>query len=91
MKAVLVGVQKVSFENENNGEIIDGVKIHMLYPDEWVHGLKADTKFIKTELFNHFDCNFDDLKNSAENNLEVNLDYGPRNKIVNISILKPVE
>ena len=91
MKAVLVGVQKISFENENTGELIDGVKIHMLYPDVDVHGLKADTKFIKTELFNHFDCNFNELKNSAENNLEVDLDYGPRNKIVNITILQPVE
>ena len=90
MKAVLVGVQKISFENET-GELIDGVKIHMLYPDVGVHGLKADTKFIRTELFNHFDCNFDELKNSAENNSEVDLDYGPRDKIVNISILKPEE
>lgn len=47
-KVKLIGVQDMDFTTRK-GERIDGIKLHITYPDENVMGLMADGKFINRE------------------------------------------
>lgn len=49
MRLVLIGIQSISFTN-NNGEEIKGHNLYVTYPDENVQGLKADKIFLKENI-----------------------------------------
>lgn len=46
MEAKLVGIQRVRFTN-NNGELINGNNIYILFKDENVDGFKTEKLFLK--------------------------------------------
>lgn len=48
MNVNLMGVQKLDFENDK-GEKIQGLKLHIAYKDQYVSGLKCDSKFLSAE------------------------------------------
>lgn len=45
MNVNLMGVQKLDFDNDK-GEKIQGLKLHIAFKDPYVSGLKCDSKFI---------------------------------------------
>lgn len=49
MKVKLVGIQHVSFTN-NNGEVIKGMNIHCAFKDEHVEGLRTEKFFLKDDI-----------------------------------------
>lgn len=48
MNVNLMGVQNLDFENDK-GEKIQGIKLHIAYKDQYVSGLKCDSKFLSSE------------------------------------------
>ena len=59
-KAKLIGVQDMDF-NTRKGDHIDGIKLHITYPDENVMGLMADGKFISREACKTYGITVDGL------------------------------
>ncbi len=47
-KVKFVGLQVLDFETRD-GKSIQGLKLHINYPDENVMGMKADSKFVSRE------------------------------------------
>lgn len=45
----LVGKQNVNFTNQQTGEVIEGVKLHFISPENNVTGLAAMTQFIRKD------------------------------------------
>lgn len=48
MNVQLMGVQNLDFENDK-GEKILGIKLHIAYKDQYVSGFKCDSKFVSGE------------------------------------------
>lgn len=48
MNVNLMGVQKLDFENDK-GEKVQGLKLHISFKDPYVSGYKCDSKFISAD------------------------------------------
>lgn len=84
MNVKLIGLQDVNFTNKESGEVIDGVKIHFTSVDENVRGHKAESKFIKRDVFDNFNIGFDKLVTCIEKTIDV--EFGRRDKVVGIKL-----
>jgi uncharacterized protein YuzE len=86
MKAVLVGMQNYNNLKMQDGAVIDGVKLFFNYKNPDVKGVAADNKFVNGEHLAAFGITVNELEMNVGS--EVDIDYGPKNKIVGISIIK---
>ena len=59
-KVRLIGLQNLDFETRD-GNTIQGLKLHINYPDENVMGLIADSKFISREACKNLGITVDTL------------------------------
>lgn len=59
-KVNFVGLQYLDFETRD-GKQIQGLKLHIIYPDENVMGLKADSKFVSRESCKNLGFTVDNL------------------------------
>lgn len=86
MKYKILGLQEINFTNDKTGEVIDGVKLHMVtdFDDEYVHGHTVLSQFFSKKRF--FEkVNF----GSAEQLLgkTINIEYNQKGKVADFEIL----
>ncbi|MCM1334600.1 MAG: hypothetical protein NC084_00080 [Bacteroides sp.] len=84
MKVTLLGYKTVDFENER-GETIEGINLFIAYPEENTVGSAAEKKFINSQIFDGFGVSSKQLEKAI--GCVIDVEYGPRNKIVGLSIL----
>lgn len=86
MKVTLVGVQDVNFTDSRTGEEIDGVKIHIVYPDvnDNTYGNLAENYWINRNVFDSFGFTFEDLINHIDE--IINVEWNPKRKVVGITL-----
>lgn len=83
MKAKLVGLADVSFQ-DRNGDSVTGVKAHILYREGSVAGLATAALWFPS------DNAFYRVIFSAPVGCTLDLEYGPKNKIVDVAVLPDV-
>lgn len=81
-KVTLLGIQELDFDT-NDGKNIKGIKLHVYYPDNFVYGFKADTKFISDDSVKNLRLNVAELKDLC--GTVVNIETSLGGKIVGIS------
>lgn len=81
-KVNLLGVQNIDFEN-NQGDTVKGIKLHVTYKDENVAGEKCDSKFISAAACKNLGIVFDDLL--AFVGSEVDIEQNLNGKVVGIN------
>ena len=84
MKCTLLGFKSIDF-TDNNGKRIDGVKLFVAYPDSGTEGQAAEGKFIDRSVFDSFGVSYKELSDAF--GCAVDLEYGPRNKVVGLSVV----
>lgn len=85
-KVNFVGLQDIDFEDRRTGNQIQGLKLHIIYPDENVMGLKADAKFVSREACKNLGFTVDSL--SPLIGKEVEIETNLKGSITGV---KPVE
>lgn len=83
MKVSLVGVQDMDFKSRD-GNVIDGVKVFIAYPDSNTYGSVAEAKFIQRNIYESFELPIEKLIDKIGE--VVNVEFDPKKKIVGISI-----
>jgi hypothetical protein len=83
----LVGIQNYDKVKLDDGGEIDGVKIHFNYRTPVVKGTAVEAKYIPRETLSFFDLTYDTLESRI--GTDINVDYGPMNKIVGLSVVAP--
>lgn len=88
MKVKVVGVQLLDFEQD--GQKIEGVKLHLIHEDMNVFGLCASTKFIqaKSPLYKKFEPYLNDLDSILDH--YVNFENDMKGRIQSFEII-PLE
>lgn len=84
-KVTFVGLQSLDFETRD-GNTIQGFKLHIIYPDDNVNGLLADSKFISREACRNLGITSDILTPLIGK--EVELVTNIKGKITGISPVK---
>lgn len=76
-KVHFLGLQNLDFETRD-GKQIQGLKLHISYPDENVMGVKADSKFVSREACKNLGLSVDYLSPliGKDIELETNLNGG---------------
>ena len=83
MKAKLVSIQDVSFQDRNN-EAVMGVKLHILYRQADVAGLATSALWFPSDNI------FYKLVSGSPVGCTLDLEYGPKNKLVDVNVLRDV-
>lgn len=86
MKFKILGLQEINFTNKDSGEVIDGVKLHLVtdYEEDYVHGHSVTTQFLSKKRFlskAHFG-HADQLIGK-----NINLEYNQKGKVGDFDIL----
>ncbi len=81
-KVNLLGVQNIDFEN-NQGDTVKGIKLHVTYKDENVAGEKCDSKFISAAACKNLGIEFDDMLSLVGS--EVDIEQNLNGKVVGIN------
>lgn len=82
MKVNLLGVREYDNVELRDGNVLDGVKLFISYPDSDVCGLVADGKYIDRKVFNNFGTSVDELADHCGST--INIEFDPKRKIVGI-------
>ena len=87
MKAKLTGIQNYNKLQMQDKSVLDGSKLFYTYVSPDVKGEAADGKFITRETLELFGLTYENLVLCV--GTEINIEYGPKNKIVGISVVTP--
>lgn len=69
-KVKFVGLQNLDFETKD-GKQIQGLKLHITFPDENVMGLMADSKFISSDACKNLGITVDGLTPMIGKDIEI--------------------
>lgn len=84
----LVGLQPLDFENQS-GETIKGINLHINYEDENVYGKKADKKFLSDILCKNKGYDIDGLLQFLDDDIEIEVNL--KGKVTGIKAVPPSE
>lgn len=82
MKVKLIGIQNFDKMKMRDGEVIDGVKLHMSYPKDKVTGSFVDSKFVGRSVFESFGYTVEEVSANVET--EVNIEFDGNKKVVGL-------
>lgn len=88
MKVTLMGFKSVDFLN-NNRERVQGITIHIAYPEDHTVGTATDKKFIAQNVFDDFKISVEELAESV--NTVIDVEFGRKDKVVGLKVGKEVK
>jgi len=85
MKVNLVGLQDFNFKTRE-GEVIDGVKLHYLIPEENTYGFQAEKIYIARNVFKSFKVDIEELIHCI--GCDIDIEFNNKRKVCGIDLLK---
>lgn len=84
MKVTLVGVKEIEAFETREGNTIEGVKLHIAYPDSDTYGNVCDNKFIDRKVYDSFGVPVEQLITKIGE--VINLEFNPKMKVVGLDL-----
>lgn len=84
MLVTLCGIRNLEEVHTRDGNIIDGVKLFIAYPEENVYGVLTDNKYIDRKVFSNFEISLNQLLENI--NCAIDVEFSPTKKIVGIRL-----
>lgn len=87
MKYKILGLQEIKFDNKETGEVIEGVKLHLVtaYEEDYIHGHSVITQFLSQKRF------FSKVNVGSASNLIgklINFEFNQKGKVADFEILE---
>lgn len=86
MKYKILGLQEINFTNKETGEMIEGVKLHLVtaFEEDYIHGHSVITQFLSQKRF------FSKVNVGSAANLigkVINIEFNQKGKVGDFDIL----